>query len=517
MNALQVMENFYSSNQVVAVLFTVIVCAWVTCSHLPIWRRLQERFPLFIALIDLFFAPLAVVLFFTILKIALGPDFLPSQEQWLTAIFYLALCLTISWFVAKGGYAFVSRRYIGERSSRPQSIPGLLRSVIYGAALIIGVGLFLWVQGYSLTGIWISTGLLTALIGFALQQTLGDFFSGLALGLEGSFRIGDWLQLENGIEGQVVDLNWRATWLRCWDNTTQVIPNAKLAGQGFKNLHGERHQYRPWYYVKIAAEVDPRFAKELLLEAAFNCKNILKNPAPIIRLTNASTLPYTYMLWVSFANYPAMFRGREELYREVHYVLQRAGVTPAAEIHEWRGRKAKIPIAEPPTIQLALRSLELFYSLEEEEIEQVAMASQQLHYDAGSTVLLGGDCRDALDIVASGIVDSQIELPNGDLVKTGEFTAGQYFGLLSMFTDQPTLFNYTAQTDVTLIRVDLDCIQDVLKRHHELADRYAIIIKQRLDEAELLRTPYNQSASTTATLQQVKRLVKKFIMSGRPL
>lgn len=517
MNVLSVAENFYTNHRVAAALCSVIVFAWVSGNHLQIWRRLQGRLPFFTALIDLFFAPLAVVLFFTIVRIALVPDFSPGQEHWLTGIFYLFLCLTISWFVAKGGYAFVSHRYIGERSSHPQSIPGLLRSVIYGAALIIGIGLFLWVQGYSLTGIWISTGLLTALIGFALQQTLGDFFSGLALGLEGSFRIGDWLQLENGTEGQVVDLNWRATWLRCWDNTTQVIPNAKLAGQGFKNLHGNQHQYRPWYYVKIAAEVDPRFAKELLLEAAFKCKNVLKNPAPIIRLTDASTLPYTYMLWVSFANYPAMFRGREELYREIHYVLQRAGVTPAAEIHEWRGRKAKVPIAEPPTIQLALRSLDLFYSLEEEEIEQIAMASQQVRYDAGSTILLEGDCGDALDIVASGIVDSQIELPNRDLIKTGEFAAGQYFGLISMFTDQPAIFNYSAQTDVTLIRVDLDCIQDVLKRHHDLADRYAIIIKQRLDEAELLRMPYSQAGATTATLQQVKRLVKRFIMSGRPV
>jgi CRP-like cAMP-binding protein len=80
-------------------------------------------------------------------------------------------------------------------------------------------------------------------------------------------------------------------------------------------------------------------------------------------------------------------------------------------------------------------------------------------------LLLEGDCGDALDIVASGIFDSQIELPNGDLIKTGKFAAGQYFGLISMFTDQPAIFNYSAQTDVTLIRVDLDCIQDVLKQN----------------------------------------------------
>ncbi|MDR9501303.1 MAG: mechanosensitive ion channel family protein [Desulfurivibrionaceae bacterium] len=516
MKVLDLAGNLYSSHTLAAVLLTLFIFIWIPGGHLPLWRGLRAHFPLTIALIDFLVAPLAVILFFALFRLSVGPAFWTVHQGWLSGIFYLVLCLVISWYVAKGGYTLVSNRYIGERKSHPQPMPGLLRSVIYGTCLIIGAGFFLWLQGYSLTGIWISTGLLTALIAFALQQTLGDFFSGLALGMEGSFRLGDWLQLENGTEGQVIDLNWRATWLRSWDNTTQVIPNAKLAGQGFKNMHGKHHRYRPWYFVQIPAEVDPRFAKELLLEAVFNCKHVLKDPPPIIRLTDASTLPYTYMLWVSFANYPAMFRGREEVYREIHYVLKRAGVTPAIDIHEWRSRQAKIPAAEPATIQLALRSLELFYSLEDAEIEEIAKASQQVHYDAGSTIFLEGDCHDALDIVASGIVDSYIELPNRDVIKIAEFSAGEYFGLISMFTDQPFIFNYTASTDVTLIRIDLDCIQDVLKRHPSLADRYAVIIKQRLDEAELLRMPYRQEPTTTATLQQVKRLVKRFIKTGKP-
>ncbi len=516
MHVLHVAESFSSSHQIAALVLAVFVVAWLPGSHLQLWRSLQQRFPLLVALVDLCLAPLAVILVFASLRASLDPELLAIRDIWLPGFFYLALCLTISWYVAKGSYTLVSRRYIDQRGSHPQPVPGLLRSLIYGTCLIAGGAAFFWVQGYSLTGIWISTGLLTALIGFALQQTLGDFFSGLALGLEGSFRVGDWLQLANGSEGQVVDLNWRATWLRGWDNTTQVIPNAKLAGQGFKNLHGEHHRYRPWYYVNIPAEVDPRFAKELLLEAVLGCKTVLKDPAPIVRLTNASTLPYTYMVWVAFANYPAMFRGREELYREIHYVLQRAGVTPSAEIHEWHGRKVSTPVAEPPTIQLALRCLELFYSLDDGEIAQIAEASQQVRYDAGSTILLEGDYCDGLDIVASGIVDSQVELAGGEFLKTGEFSAGHYFGLISMFTDQQSIFNYKAQTDVTLIRVDLDCIQEVLKRHPDLADRYAMIIKQRLDEAELLRMPSSQTTGSTATLQQVKHLVKKFIMSGKP-
>lgn len=356
---------------------------------------------------------------------------------------------------------------------------------------------------------WVSTGLATALIGFALRQPLGDFFSGVALSMEKSFRLGDWLQLENGVIGQVIDINWRATWLRDWDNTTHIIPNAQLSAQDFKNYHGEYQYFKPWYYIKLPAEIDPRFVKELLIEAIYRCKSILKDPPPVVRLTDASTQPYTYMMWVCFPNYPAMFKGREELFREVHYVLERAGIHPATPIKEWRTRKATIPAAEPPTVQLALKSLDLFATLSDEEIEHIAQCSSRVHYDAGSSVFKEGDRRDSFDIVTSGAIASQVKSTKGEPLFVGELTAGQYFGLSTMLTGQPSLFEYIAKTDVSLIRVSIDCMKDILGDHPELSDKYAAIIKQRLDDAELMRlsTTIPEQKSTTG-IKRIKRLIR---------
>lgn len=460
--------------------------------------------------VDLLLAPLAVFLLFAVFLNLISNYADPLLDNYLILFYQFTLCLVISWFVAQGIHTFMAGRYIDERHSHHRIVPGLLRGIISIVCLLSGLGVFFMLQGYSFTGVWISTGLATAFMGFALQQTLGDFFSGIALSLEGSFRIGDRLRLENGTEGKVIDINWRATWLQDWDNTTHVIPNARLAAQGFKNLHGEHHHFHPWYYVKIPADVDPRFAKELLFEAVLNCKYILKKPTPIIRLNSAETLPYTYMIWVAFANYPSMFKGREELYREIHNVLRRAGVTPAAEIKEWRMRKVDLPSAEPPTIQIALKSQDIFYGLDDEEIEQIALASIQLHFDAGSRILLEGDKRDALDIVISGVVESRIKLPSGDQLVAGELLAGQYFGLISMLTGQPSLFEYSAKTDVTLIRVESECMQEVIRKHPDLAERYAPIIKQRLSDAELLRMSNMPNQISTTTLQQIKKFIYKF-------
>ena len=172
-----------------------------------------------------------------------------------------------------------------------------------------------------------------------MQQTLGDLFSGLALSIERPFKIGDWIRLSDGTEGQVQDINWRATHLRGWDKTTFVIPNGTLARESFTNLHGENHVYSPWYTVKVSGDYDPQKVVRLLEKAAGRCVTPMKAPPPLVRLMDGEDTPYTYMVWVHFENYPTMFSGREELYREIDASLRNAGIPIASKIQEIRYRK----------------------------------------------------------------------------------------------------------------------------------------------------------------------------------
>lgn len=214
----------------------------------------------------------------------------------------------------------------------------LSRSVLYGLALFIGLLAFFAANDYAPTELYVSTGALAAVLAFAMQQTLGDLFSGIALSIERPFKIGDWLRFSDGKEGEVTDINWRATRLRGWDNTTYVVPNGQLSRESFTNLHGKDHPFSPWYLVRVSGEADPQEVIGLLREAAARCRTIPAFPAPVARLMDGTTIPYTYMVWVHFPNYPSMFAGREELYREIHYGLKGAGLQIAAEIQEIRHR-----------------------------------------------------------------------------------------------------------------------------------------------------------------------------------
>jgi len=467
-------------------------------------RPLAEHFPLLTALLDVIVLPMWVIIIGGLVRYTLRvlelADFSPVVHWWTALLVYLAA----AWAIGRVITVIAKKRR--RAKDRSEQIPKLIEALLSVAVLLIAVALFMWQQGYSFTGVWVSTGVAAGVIGLALQRTLGDLFAGVSLGIERPFRIGDWLELpEEGLIGQVVDLNWRATRLRGWDNSTVVIPNGRMASAALKNYYSDHHLYAPWYFVSLPGEISPRFASALLLDAAMRCDSVLKFPNPVVRLADASKLPYSYMVWVHLRNYPSMFRAREELYREIHLGLHEAGIEVAPEITEMRTRRAHVNRAEPPTVALALRSLDVAGVLSDDELSQLAARSEYRYFDVGDQILAEGGVSDAFYVIIGGLVDSGIRLPDGSSKVIETLGPGKHFGISEMLTTQANFLEFTANTDVTLIRIDLDAIRALIAQRPELGEYIAGIVKARLDAAD---------AARVASRRPVRRLSLRDVREG---
>lgn len=474
-------------------------------------RVFARRFPVIVGLADLLIGPMLVGIGGALTAAAAATLGLNAIIDEIRTATWVVGYLVVGWLLAHLIEAMLLRRTEDKVSER---VPKLVVGLVYVALMLLGLALLLWLHGYSFAGVWVSTGVTAAVLGLALQRTLGDLFSGIALGIERPFKLGDWIELRDGTVGQVIDLNWRATWLRGWDNATHVIPNSQMAGQALKNLHDEQHLYAPWYFVKLPAEVDPRFASALILDAALRCESVLKMPHPVVRLAEASTVPYAYMVWVHFRHYAAMFRGREELYREIHWALQRAGIRLAPEVHELRMRRAETVQAEPPTIYLALKSLDVGGLLTNMELEQLAARGAYCYFNSGHVILAEGVRSDVFYVIAGGLVEAAITLPDNSRKVIEVLGPGSYFGITSMLTASPSYLEMRAQTDVTLIRIDLDCVRALLEARPELAERFARIVKERIDAAQAAREASRQPARRLS-LREVRMRIEG-LMPRRP-
>ena len=72
----------------------------------------------------------------------------------------------------------------------------------------------------TITGLITASGVFGVVMGLALQSTLADLFSGIALNLQRPFRVGDWIQVDSGILGEVTEMNWRAKTAQTKRSTT---------------------------------------------------------------------------------------------------------------------------------------------------------------------------------------------------------------------------------------------------------------------------------------------------------
>jgi len=116
-------------------------------------------------------------------------------------------------------------------------VSSLTRNVAWIAVAMLGLLVILNGIGLSITPMLTALGVGGLAVALALQEPLANFFAGVFITLAGQIRVGDYVKLDSGHEGYVVDFSWRATRLRMLANNLILVPNAKLSQAIVVNHH----------------------------------------------------------------------------------------------------------------------------------------------------------------------------------------------------------------------------------------------------------------------------------------
>ena len=123
------------------------------------------------------------------------------------------------------GIALVLLEFLFQGLFVKKAVPRILADVLL-VLLLIGFVLYrMHVGGVNLASIITSTAVITGVIAFSLQETLGNLWAGIALQLDNTCRLGDWIRIE-GVTGQIVSIRWRCLAVATNGGETVVIPNA---------------------------------------------------------------------------------------------------------------------------------------------------------------------------------------------------------------------------------------------------------------------------------------------------
>lgn len=213
---------------------------------------------------------------------------LPEKYVFYTSkIIHIIIILSIT--VAAANLAGKIFRDYVRRSSLPVPTTGLAYGIMYGSILVIGVLVMLSVLGISIAPLITALGVGGLAVALALQDTLSNLFAGIHILVEKSVRVGDFIRLENGLEGYIDDITWRTTRIRMPANNMIVIPNNKLSQSIVTNYHLPEKRLMTQIQVSVGYDADPDRVEAALLEearkAAADLECILREPAPVVHLS----------------------------------------------------------------------------------------------------------------------------------------------------------------------------------------------------------------------------------------
>jgi MscS family membrane protein len=184
--------------------------------------------------------------------------------------------------------------------------------------------LTLW--GIEITPLLGAAGIAGIAVGFAAKDTVANFFGGLALYFDDTYKIGDFVVLDNGDAGTVVRVGIRSTTLQTRDETLVTVPNSVLNATKITNYSAPQRRKRIRVPIGIAYGTDVDAFEELAVQAAIDEDLVLDSPKPRMRFRQFGTdaLEYELLAWVRSPNRER--RAQHELNRTLYKRLQAAGM-----------------------------------------------------------------------------------------------------------------------------------------------------------------------------------------------
>ena len=154
---------------------------------------------------------------------------------WLQKGTLVAGVLVATVFASRVAVGFVAIYTKGVEGIVPST--SIFRSLAKVLVFVLGSLIALQSAGISIAPILTALGVGGLATALALQPTLANLFSGIQILATRTINLGDFVRLDTGEEGHVLDINWRTTTIRSPANSLVMIPNAKLAAAVLTNHH----------------------------------------------------------------------------------------------------------------------------------------------------------------------------------------------------------------------------------------------------------------------------------------
>ncbi len=382
----------------------------------------------------------------------------------------------------------------------PRILEDITVFVCYGVWLIIRLRL----MGLDLSHIVATSAVITAIVAFSMQDTLGNILGGLAVHLDHSVEIGDWLVMD-GISGKVTDIRWRYTKIITRNGEKVVVPNSLLMKNRFSVVGSSAssgNAWRRWVWFNVGVDHAPGRVRDIVENTVRGAQiaNVARDPAPnvVIMEFGSGYLRYALRYWLTE---PALDDPTDsEVRHHVFNALMRNGMSlalPEEVRHMVKENQSHDDLLAQRELQrriAALANVDLFRDLTDSERQTLAAHLTHSPFARGDVITRQGATAHWLYIIVSGQADVWLEGEGGERRLLSQLHDGDVFGEMGLMTGEPRRATVTAASDVECYRLDKVGLAAVMQGRPAIAEEISRVLSERDTELQKLRHELEASA-----------------------
>ncbi|TFY93486.1 mechanosensitive ion channel protein MscS [Pseudomonas nabeulensis] len=365
----------------------------------------------------------------------------------------LATVLGIGWwlFAARTltvilGHGLTSR--VGQNARLLHDVMGAL---IFLMAI---VGAAAYVLQLPVKGLLATSGAMAIIIGLAVQSTLSDLFSGIVINTTKPYQLDDWVSID-GVEGKVLEIDWRSTHLQTESGSVAVVPNALAAKAKILNHSRPGAIHGVSVTLAVPSGVAPRLVLDALDKALQGTQALLPGHAPKVSIKSAQLEFNEYELKGFVASRSGRSNVRNLMFDLAHRHLEAAGVTWGGAVQAWSRQRQLLEEAR------VMRALSV------EERDRLAEAMTPVDFQANQVLLAFDEVADGLMIIATGVVS--VAIHDGErMVEAGRMGPGEVMGEEGILADGRSRGQFRSLTSGRLFRIEKALLGEQLQHSSDL-------------------------------------------------
>ena len=366
------------------------------------------------------------------------------------------------------------------RKRKGYDAPALVRD-LFSLVLYVTAAAFIlrYTLDLSFAALLPGSALLGIILGLALQDTLGNLFSGISLHADKPFQLGDVITVGKHT-GVVMAITWRAVKIKTFQNHIVLVSNSSIAKESIEVCPQDGQNARIVFFGALYTD-SPTRVIHAVREAVRDAENVLRYITPVVRIRGLgdSSVEYEVKYWLD--DY-TRYNDTDALVRQrIWYAFRRHGFTfafPTRTVHIEQPVAAGGDGREAEVLAELLSSVDIFAPLSTGELQALAASASGRVFAPGETIIRAGDDGASMFVVSRGSVDVRVDA-NGTQRTISQLGEGAFFGEMALFTGEPRTASVVAAEETEVLEIGHDAMRGLFQTNPDLVEALSHAINER--------------------------------------